>query len=46
MQAKSKFTYNGQGIEFYGKGYWSFKNYTARNIISFGVDYLILIIQK
>ena len=35
---KSKFTYNGQGIAFDGKGYWIFDNYTARNIAIFGVD--------
>ena len=35
---KSKFTYNGRGIAFDGKGYWSFDNDTARNVIIFGVD--------
>ena len=34
---KSKFTYNGQGIVFYGKGSWSLGNNFARNVI-FGVD--------
>ena len=35
---KSKFTYNGWGIAFDGKGFWSFDNDTARNVIIFGVD--------
>ena len=35
---KSKFTYNGRGIAFDGKGYWSFDNGTAGNITNFGVD--------
>ena len=35
---KSKFTRNGQGIAFDGKGSWSFGNDFARNVINFGVD--------
>ena len=35
---KSKFTYNGRGIEFDGRGYWSSDNDTARNVVIFGVD--------
>ena len=35
---KSKFTYNDGGIAFDGKGYWSFVNDTARNVVIFGVD--------
>ena len=35
---KSKFTYNGRGTSFNGKGYWSFDNDTARNVVIFGVD--------
>ena len=35
---KSKFTYNGRGTAFNGKGYWSFDNDTARNVAIFGVD--------
>ena len=35
---KSKFTYNGQGIAFDGKGFRSFDNDTARNVIIFDVD--------
>ena len=29
---KSKFTYNGRGLEFDGKGSWSFSNGFARNV--------------
>ena len=35
---KSKFTYNGQGIEFDGRGYGGSDNDTARNVGIFGVD--------
>ena len=35
---KSKFTYNGQGKAFDGRGYWSFDNGTVRNVVIFGVD--------
>ena len=35
---KIKFTYNGQGIAFDGKGSWSFGNDFARNVVIFGVD--------
>ena len=35
---KSKFTYNGWGIAFDGKDYWSFDSDTARNNMIFGVD--------
>ena len=35
---KNKFTYNGRGMAFDGKGYWSFDNDTARNVLIFGVD--------
>ena len=35
---KSKFTYNRQGIAFDGKGFWSFDNDTAKNVVTFGVD--------
>ena len=35
---KSKFTYNGRGIEFDGRGYWGSDNDTARNVVIFGVD--------
>ena len=34
---QSKFTYNGRGIAFDGKGMWSYVNYFARNIVIFGV---------
>ena len=34
----SKFTYNCRGIAFDGKGYWSFENDPARNVIIFGDD--------
>ena len=34
----SKFTYNCWGIAFDGKGYWSFENDPARNVIIFGDD--------
>ena len=35
---KSKFTYNGRGIAFDGKGSWSFSNGFARNVTTFVVD--------
>ena len=35
---KSKFTYNHLRIAFDRKGYWSFDNDTARNVIIFGID--------
>ena len=35
---KSKSTYNSRGIAFDGKGFWSFDNDTARNVVTFGVD--------
>ena len=35
---KSKFTYNGRGIEFDGKGSWSFSNGFARNVTIFVVN--------
>ena len=35
---KSKFTYNGRGIEFDGKGSWSFSNGFARNVTIFFVN--------
>ena len=35
---KSIFTYNDQGIAFDRKGFWSFDNGMARNIVIFGVD--------
>ena len=34
---KGKFTYNGRAIAFDEKGYWSFHNDTARNVVIFGV---------
>ena len=34
---KNKFTYNGQGIAFDGKGSWSFGGEFARNVVIFGV---------
>ena len=36
---KSKFTYSGRGIAFDGKGFWSFDNGSARNVVIFGVDH-------
>ena len=33
---KSKFSYNGRGIVFDRKCYWSFDNYFARNVVIFG----------
>ena len=44
--AKSKFTYNGRGIAFDGKGMWSFGNDFARNgklLLLIIPDHLILI---
>ena len=35
---KGKFTYNGRGKTFDGKGFWSFHNDTARNVVIFSVD--------
>ena len=35
---KSKCTYNGWGIAFDGKGFWSFDNDKARNVVIFCVD--------
>ena len=35
---KSKFTYNGWEIAFYGEGSWRFGNDFARNVVIFGVD--------
>ena len=35
---KSKFTYNGRGIAFDGKGSWSFSNGFARNVTIFVVN--------
>ena len=35
---KNKFTYNGRGIAFDGKGFWSFDKDNVRNVIIFGVD--------
>ena len=35
---KSKFTYNGWGIAFDGKGTWSFSSAFARNVVLLGVD--------
>ena len=46
---KSKFTYNGRGIAFDGKGMLSYGNDLARNVVIFGVDNtydLIPIIKK
>ena len=37
---KNKFTYNGRGIAFDGKGFWSFDNGSARNVVIFGVDHI------
>ena len=35
---RSKFTFNGWGITFDGKGFWSFDNDTAGNVTIFGVN--------
>ena len=35
---KSKFIYNGWGIEFDGEDEWSFGNNYAGNVLIFGVD--------
>ena len=35
---RSKFTFNGRGIAFDGKGFQSFDNDTARNVTIFGVN--------
>ena len=35
---KNKFTYNGLGIAFDGKGSWSFGNDFAKNVVIIGVD--------
>ena len=35
---KSKCTYNGWGIAFNGKGFWSFDNDKARNVVIFCVN--------
>ena len=35
---KSKFTYNGWGIAFDGRGMWDFGNSFARNVLIFGID--------
>ena len=35
---KNKFSYNGQGTAFDGKGFWSFDNDTAWNVVTFNVD--------
>ena len=35
---KSKFTYNGQGVEFDGECQWSFGNEFARNVVISGFD--------
>ena len=35
---KSKFTYNGRGLAFDGKGLLSFDNDTTRNVVIVGVD--------
>ena len=37
-ESKIKFSYSGQRIAFNGKGYWSFDNDYARNVVIFGVD--------
>ena len=34
----NKFTFNGRGIAFDGKGFWSFDNDTARNVAISGAD--------
>ena len=35
---KEKYVYSGYGIAFNGKNQWSFGNYYARNVVTFGVD--------
>ena len=35
---KSKFTYNGRGIAFDGKGMWSLGNGFAAKVVIFGLD--------
>ena len=35
---KEKWVYSGYGIAFGERGWWSFDNDTARNVIIFGVD--------
>ena len=41
---KEKYMYSGYGITFDSVGSWSFDNDTARNVIIFGVDNLLLTI--
>ena len=35
---RENYVYSGYGITFHGAGWWSFDNYTSRNVIIFGVD--------
>ena len=35
---QKKFTYNGQGIAFDGKGFWSFDEDITKNVLIFGVN--------
>ena len=35
---KENYVYSGYGIAFDGKGFWSFGNGYARNVVIFGVD--------